>query len=65
MLGCCCAPVQPGRDSRIGTEDPLDQLRRDVGQPRDCAAVRGSAASTKRISAESECEPDFFMTAAR
>ena len=25
----------------------------------------GSAASAKRISAESECEPVFFMTAAR
>jgi len=65
MLRCCRAPVQPGRNSRIGAADPLDQLRRDVGQPRDCAAVPGSAASTKRISAESECEPVFFMTAAR
>ena len=51
------------------TPDPrderLDQLRRAVGQPRDYAAVPRSAASTKRISAESECEPVFFMTAAR
>ena len=50
---------------RIGAEDPLDRLRRAVGQPRDCDAVPGSAASAKRISAESECEPVFFMTAAR
>ena len=54
--------VGPGR---VGAEDPLDQLRRAVGQPRECTAVPGSAASTKRISAESECEPVFFMTAAR
>jgi hypothetical protein len=46
-------------------DEHLDQLRCDVGQPRDCAVVLGSAASTKRISAESECEPVFFMTAAR
>ena len=50
---------------RIGAEDPLNQLRRAVGQPRDCAAVPGSTASTKRISAERECKPVFFMTAAR
>ena len=65
MRKCCCALVQAARDFRIGAEDPLDQLRRAVGQPRDCAAVPGSAASAKRISAESECEPVFFMTAAR
>ena len=64
MLKCWRALVQAGA-TWIGAEDPLDQLRRAVGQPRDCAAVPGSAASTKRISAESECEPVFFMTAAR
>jgi hypothetical protein len=36
-----------------------------LGQPRDCDAVLGSAASANRISADSECEPVFFMTAAR
>jgi hypothetical protein len=35
------------------------------GQRRDCDPVPGSAASAKRISAERECEPVFFMTAAR
>ena len=36
-----------------------------LGQRRDCDPVPGSAASAKRISAERECEPVFFMTAAR
>src|SRR4029077_20899352 len=46
-------------------KDPFYQQPRAVGQPRDCDAVPGSAESAKRISAESECEPVFFMTAAR
>jgi hypothetical protein len=44
-------------------QDLLDQ--RALGQRRDCDPVPGSAASAKRISAESECKPVFFMTAAR
>jgi hypothetical protein len=36
-----------------------------IGQRKDCDPVPGSAASAKRISAERECEPVFFMTAER
>jgi hypothetical protein len=35
------------------------------GQQKGCDPVPGSAASAKPISAERECEPGFFMTAAR
>jgi hypothetical protein len=35
------------------------------GKRKDCDPVPGSAASAKPISAERECEPVFFMTAAR
>jgi hypothetical protein len=58
----------PGRARlRIGTRsaqaNPFDRPHR--AQRGDCDPVPGSAASAKRISAESECEPVFFMTAAR
>src|SRR5689334_19668182 len=57
-LSAMGGPVQSG-------QEPLDQPRRALGQQRDCDVVPGSAARAKRISAESECEPVFFMTAAR
>jgi hypothetical protein len=60
--------VPAGRDfgsTRIG-EGSLSTGRAALfGQRRDCDPVPGSAASAKRISAERECEPVFFMTAAR
>jgi hypothetical protein len=43
----------------------VDQPHRALGHRTDCDALPGSAARAKRISAESECEPVFFMTAAR
>jgi hypothetical protein len=61
---------RPGRARlRIGTPTgaghPSDQLHRVRGQRAESDPVPGSAARAKRISAESECEPVFFMTAAR
>jgi hypothetical protein len=41
------------------------QPPRALGQRRDGDVMPGSAASAKRISAERECEPVFFITAAR
>jgi hypothetical protein len=48
----------------IGTEESFRPAapRWSAGDP---DPVPGSAARAKRISAESECEPVFFMTAAR
>ena len=46
-------------------KEPFDLPSHAPGHGRDCGAVPGSAARAKRISAESECEPVFFMTAAR
>ena len=42
-----------------------DRPHRVRGQREDSHPVPGSAARAKRISAESPCEPVFFMTAAR
>jgi hypothetical protein len=54
---------------RIGTrsaqEKPFDRPNRVRGQRGVSDPVPGSAASAKRISAESEREPVFSMTAAR
>jgi hypothetical protein len=63
-------PAGPGRARlRIGTPsaqvNPFDQLHRALGQRGDSDPVPESATRAKRISAESECEPVFFMTAAR
>ena len=58
----------PGATSdrhRSAQANPVDQPHRVRGQRGDSDPVPGSAASAKRISAERECEPVFFMTAAR
>jgi hypothetical protein len=64
-----CATALARRDfgsaRRSAQANPFDRPHRVRGQRRDCDAVPGSAASAKRISPESECEPVFFMTAAR
>jgi hypothetical protein len=63
-------PAGPGRARlRIGTRsaqgNPFDRPHRVRGQRGVSDPVSGSAARAKRISAESECEPVFFMTTAR
>jgi hypothetical protein len=65
--------IWPGAGMKISLDvaqvgprvQPLERPRRAFGQRGDCDAVPGSAARAKRISAESECEPVFFITAAR
>jgi hypothetical protein len=65
--GRSCRQSRPGgarqspEQRPIGAGDPFYQPPRAVGQPRDCAAVPGSAESAKWISVESECEAVFFM----
>jgi hypothetical protein len=49
----------------IRARDLIDQAHRPFVQRRDCARVPGLAANARRISAESVCDPVFFMTAAR
>ena len=65
----CWPLVQAERDLRsapeIGAGDPFDRPHRVRGQRGDSDPVPGSPARAKRISSESECEPVFFMTAAR
>src|SRR5271168_2945450 len=59
-----CSLVQGRAQLRIGTPIgggyPLHQPRRALCQRRDCDGVRGLAASAKRVSAESVCDPGLL-----